>query len=134
MSGQDGEGHRFIQGRPKAGAELGIKTVTWFSPRRSERLSNAAEFLPDRRPQKSPATFRQRGLVIGRYLFGFGGNTAIDIRSTLRAQTAIAPPPFAMQLLLFRGPSVVAAASIGLTSPIRSANSFSFRHFTSDNA
>jgi hypothetical protein len=33
MSGQDGEGHRFIQGRPKAGAELGIKTVTWFSPR-----------------------------------------------------------------------------------------------------
>ena len=42
-----------------------------------------------------------------------------------RAQTAIAPPPFAMQLLFFRGPSVVAAASIGLTSPIRSANSFS---------
>ena len=124
MSGQDGEGHRFIQGRPKAGAELGIKTVTWFSPRRSERRSNAAEFAPDRRPQKSPARFRQRGLVIGRYLFGFGGNAAVDIRSTLRAQTAIAPPSFAMQLLLFRGPSVVAAASIGLTSPIRSANSF----------
>jgi hypothetical protein len=60
MSGQDGEGHRFIQGRPKAGAELGIKTVTWFSPRTE----------------------------------------------------------------------VVAAASIGLTSPIRSANSLSFRHFT----
>jgi hypothetical protein len=54
----------------------------------------------------------------------------IDIRSTLRAQTAIAPPPFAMQLLFFPGPGVFAAASIGLTSPIRSANSFSFRHFT----
>ena len=35
------------------------------------------------------------------------------------------PAAFAMQLLFFRGPSVVAAASIGLTSPIRSANSFS---------
>jgi hypothetical protein len=69
MSGQDGEGHRFIQGRPKAGAELGIKTVTWFSPRRSEKLSNAAEFLPDRRPQKSPDQISLAGL----------GNRAISI-------------------------------------------------------
>jgi len=131
MSGHDGEGHRFIRrvGR-RAGAELGIKTVTQFSPRRSEGLSNAAEFVPDRRPQKSPARFRQRDLVIGRYLFGFGGIAAINIRSTLRAETAIAAPPFAVELLFFRGPGVVAAASIGLTSPIRSANGFSFRHFT----